>query len=71
MRRVAEAVRRACADAAEEAYDDAGIRGLCADGRWEVALEAIRRVDVDGVIRGLAEGGRSDSPGRRTDPSHQ
>ena len=71
MRRIAEAVRRACAEAAEEAYEDAGIRGLCAEGRWEMVLEAIRRVDVDGVIRGLAEGGRSDSPSSRTDPSHQ
>lgn len=71
MRRIAEAVRRACADAAEAAYEDAGIRGLCAEGRWEVALEAVRRVDVEGVIRGLAEGGRSGSPSGRADPSHQ
>ena len=71
MRDVAEAVRRACAEAAEDAYEDAGIRGLCAEGRWEVALEAIRRVEVEAVIRGMAAGERSGSPSRRTDPSHQ
>ena len=25
-----------------DAYEDAGLRGLCAEGRWECALEAIR-----------------------------
>ena len=71
MRDIAEAVRRACADAAEGTYEDAGIRGLCAEGRWEMALEAIRRVDVEAVIRGVADGARSESSSARTDPSHQ
>ena len=39
----AESVRAASLDAAREAYEDAGIRGLCADGRWEAALAAIRQ----------------------------
>ena len=71
MRDVAEAVRRACADAAEGTYEDAGIRGLCAEGRWEMALEAIRRVDLEAVIREVAPGARSESSSARTDPSHQ
>jgi len=71
MRDVAEAVRRACAEAAEGAYEDAGIRGLCAEGRWEVALEAIRRVDVEAVVRDVTAGARSESSSARTDPSHQ
>lgn len=41
-----EAARRACLEAAQHAYEDAGIRGLCGDGRWECALAAIRAVDL-------------------------
>lgn len=46
---LAEAVRAACLDAARLAYEDAGIRGLCAEGRWEAALAAIRHVDLSGI----------------------
>lgn len=48
--RIAEAVRRACIDAALEAYEDAQIRGLCHEGAWEVAIGAVRSLDVDAVI---------------------
>ena len=41
-----ETVRAACIDAARTAYEDAGIRGLCAEGRWEAALAAIQQVDL-------------------------
>jgi hypothetical protein len=47
---VAETVRAACLDSAKLAYEDAGIRGLCADGRWEAALTAIRQLDLSGVL---------------------
>jgi hypothetical protein len=47
---VAESVRAACLDAAIRAYEDAGIRGLCADGRWEAAVAAIRQLDLSGVL---------------------
>jgi hypothetical protein len=46
----AESVRAACVDAAVRAYEDAGIRGLCADGRWEAALAAIRQLDLSGAL---------------------
>jgi hypothetical protein len=44
-----ETVRAACLEAALAAYEDAGIRGLCAEGRWEAALAAIRHVDLSGI----------------------
>lgn len=50
-----EAVRTACLDAAIDAYEDAGIQGLCADGRWEAAVSAIREVDLSRVIDCAAE----------------
>jgi len=43
-----EAVREACIRAAVDAYEDAGIQGLCAEGRWEAAIAAIRRLDLQG-----------------------
>ncbi|CAG0987290.1 hypothetical protein RHDC1_02181 [Rhodocyclaceae bacterium] len=48
--RIAEAVRRACIDAALEAYEDAQVRGLCREGAWEVAIEAVRSLNVAAVI---------------------
>lgn len=48
--KIAEAVRRACVDAALEAYEDAQVRGLCREGAWEVAVEAIRSLDVAALI---------------------
>ena len=30
-----------------DAYEDAGIRGLCAEGRWEAAVAAVRSLPLD------------------------
>ena len=40
--------------------EDAGIRGLCAEGRWEAALAAIRHVDFSGVVEPPAGSGHAD-----------
>ncbi|WP_257451117.1 GNAT family N-acetyltransferase [Archangium lipolyticum] len=40
-RAVAEAVREALESAAREAYEEGGLSGLCAEGRWELALDAL------------------------------
>lgn len=48
--RLAEAVRQACAAAAVDALEDAGMRGLCAEGRLEVALEAMRKLDLAALV---------------------
>jgi DNA-binding transcriptional MocR family regulator len=45
----AAAIRNACVAAALEAWEDAGMRGLCAEGRWEVAIGAIRALDPASV----------------------
>lgn len=51
----AEAVREACVSAALRAHEDAGIRGLCAQGRWEAAVSAMRNLDVRGVVEGTRQ----------------
>ena len=40
---LAEQVRAAVLGAALAAYEDAGMRGVCAEGAWEVALGAMGR----------------------------
>ena len=45
--RVAEAVRAACIAAAVRAYEEGGVSGLCAEGRWELAVQAIRELDLE------------------------
>jgi hypothetical protein len=52
---LSETVRTACLGAALAAYEDAGIRGLCAEGRWEAALAAIRHLDISGVLESPAD----------------
>ena len=49
-RHVAGIVRDACLKAAREAYENAGISGLCEEGRWECAVTAIRALDLQAVI---------------------
>lgn len=47
----AEKIRNACINAAKEAYEDAGIRGLCQEGRWELALDAMKHINLQKVIK--------------------
>ena len=50
MKDLAERVRDACLQAALHAYEDAGIQGLCAAGRWEAAVGAIETLDLAPVL---------------------
>lgn len=47
---LAETVRSACLQAAIAAYEAAGAQGLCAEGRWEVAVGALRALDLHALI---------------------
>ncbi len=59
---VAEVVRQACIDAALAAYEDAGISGLCAEGRWEAAVSAMQSLDLR-RLPADEETGRAAGPG--------
>jgi hypothetical protein len=52
--RVAEAVRQACVRAALEGYERAASDGLCHEGAWEAAVDAIRTLDIDTVLQALS-----------------
>ncbi|HEU4697653.1 MAG TPA: hypothetical protein VFS40_00580 [Gemmatimonadales bacterium] len=47
---LAERVRAACVRAALEGYEAAGLSGLCAEGRLEAAVDAMRRVDLRALV---------------------
>ncbi len=49
--RIAEIVRTACLRAAIERYDQAASDGLCLEGAWECALDAIRSMDLEAVLK--------------------
>lgn len=51
--RIAEAVRQACVEAALTAYEDAGMDGLCHEGRWECAVDAMRALNVAAIVEWL------------------
>ena len=44
---LAERVRTACVHAALTAYEDAGLSGLCAEGRWEYTIGVLRQLDLE------------------------
>ena len=49
-RRLAEAVRAACLEAAKKGYEEASQSGLCHEGAVEVSLDAIRMVDIKALL---------------------
>ncbi|MBL8248676.1 MAG: acetyltransferase [Candidatus Competibacter sp.] len=51
---LAEAVRAACIKAALDAYEEGGVLGLCAEGRWEYAISAMRQLELDTLIQDVA-----------------
>lgn len=53
-RALAETVRQACIAAALAAYEEAGILGLCSEGRWEAAVSAMQSLDLQ-LIRSAGQ----------------
>lgn len=51
----AKRVRQACIDAAVQAYEDAGVQGLCAEGRWEAAVSALKKMELTPLLRELKQ----------------
>jgi hypothetical protein len=47
---IAEQVRQACIQEAIRAYEDAGISGLCHEGRFEAAISALRMLDLSALL---------------------
>lgn len=50
INQMATAVREACISAATAAYENARSDGLCHEGAWEVALNAMQQVHITNVL---------------------
>jgi len=48
--RLAQLVRGACLRVALDSYDRAGLSGLCPEGRWGLAIDAMRSLDLDAIV---------------------
>ncbi len=47
---LAKRVRAACVKAALAGYERAQLDGLCHEGAWECAIEAMRALDLEEII---------------------
>ena len=53
-KRLAEAVRAACLEAAKKGYEEVSASSLCHEGAVEASLDAARMVDIKAVLAALA-----------------
>lgn len=53
---LASRVRTACVLAALDGYERAQIAGLCQEGAWEAAVDAMRIIDLTAIVREQAAG---------------
>jgi hypothetical protein len=60
-RQLAEAIRQACLQAALAGYEDASISGLCHEGAWECAIDAIRSLDINALLAEMALDSKDDA----------
>ena len=47
---LAETIRQACLYRAIEAYEEARMDGLCHEGAWEIAVNAIQTLDLGPLL---------------------
>jgi hypothetical protein len=59
---LAKRIRNKCVETVLQAYEDAGMQGLCAEGRWEAAVSALRTVDLAPLVRELEQAGANYHP---------
>lgn len=50
-----EQIRAACIQAALDGYETAAADGLCAEGAWECAVDAMRHADLAALVQGAAD----------------
>ena len=48
---LAASVRDACVAEALEAWEQAGMSGLCAEGRWDLVIDRLRSTDAETLLR--------------------
>ncbi len=53
LENIAKRLRDVCLETVIQGYEDAGMQGLCAEGRWEAAIGALRTLDLAPLLREL------------------
>ena len=59
---LAKRIRDAYLHAVVQAYEDAGVQGLCAEGRWEAVVSALRTVELASLLREFKQPSADSSP---------
>ncbi|MDQ5908144.1 MAG: hypothetical protein QG599_235 [Pseudomonadota bacterium] len=62
QQQIAEAVRTACIETALATYEEGGVLGLCAEGRWEYAISAMQQLDIAAIAADYPAPDRPTSP---------
>ncbi len=57
-RTIAEDVHRACVETTLSAYEAARMDGLCHEGAWEIAVNALRQLDLDAILHKTSDTAR-------------
>ncbi len=56
IERAAELVREECTKEFIRAYEEAGIKGLCEDGRIEYAVDSVRSLNLQNILNQVKPG---------------
>jgi hypothetical protein len=56
VRALAEKIRAAFVETALTSYEDAAANGLCAQGAWECAVDAMRHLEITDLLLALPQG---------------
>jgi hypothetical protein len=51
LRELAEKIRAAYVETAINSYEDASANGLCAQGAWECAVDAMRHLEIRDLLK--------------------
>lgn len=57
---IAKHVRAACVEAAQDGFERAAMAGLCHEGARELALDAIKTLDIEAVLDRLERSNESE-----------
>ena len=52
-RQAAELVRKECIKSAIEAYETASQNGVCHEGAWECAIDAMKSLELDDLLKSI------------------
>ena len=55
LRELAAKIRAAYLETALNSYEDAAANGLCAEGAWECAVDAMRHLEITDLLKELPQ----------------